>query len=395
MPKDRRSLTGRAWVVLQVLWVSSWVASSMVEAQEPFVEGRPLVGNGLQDGSGATLARIFVQASELLEGAGPIPLELRLSSGVVTAEPLLCNPTLDATCPGRRFGSAGSRGFPSEESAGVWRLKLAAAQYLPGPSGAPGVPSALRGVSLEVAFEAALTLGREPVSGSEVQLRLLVGDESRLRSWGAQPVVDPEDRFYANFTGAGLLTQDTRVGFFPGIITGVLANDTGNTLVIRLEEYSPLPLEDDGIDIAADPAAAEAAGLPKGTFGVIEINYTGLPSVSRVFPGAVTNDVDLHIPSEPRLLPFVRGDCNGDGIVAGNVSDAVALLNFNFASGVEPPCLEACDADGDGRATGQVTDAVYLLLFGFLGGPPPMAPFPDCGSIEEPALGCGDYECRE
>ena len=69
---------------------------------------------------------------------------------------------------------------------------------------------------------------------------------------------------------------------------------------------------------------------------------------------------------------FRRGDCNGDGQVLGQVTDAVFLLNYNFASGTEPPCLAACDADGDGRVTGQLTDAVYLLNFNFLGGPAPV-----------------------
>jgi hypothetical protein len=88
---------------------------------------------------------------------------------------------------------------------------------------------------------------------------------------------------------------------------------------------------------------------------------------------------------------FIRGDCDGDGKVAGRVTDAVFLLSYNFQGGAKPPCLAACDANGDGLATGQVADAVYLLQYSFLGGPPPVAPFPDCGSgaLEtDPALGC-------
>jgi hypothetical protein len=89
--------------------------------------------------------------------------------------------------------------------------------------------------------------------------------------------------------------------------------------------------------------------------------------------------------------PFLRGDCNGDGQVAGQVTDAVYLLNFNFSGGPAPPCRAACDADGDGRFIGQVTDAVYLLGFSFLGGPPPPAPFPSCARSsrsQDIALGC-------
>jgi hypothetical protein len=88
---------------------------------------------------------------------------------------------------------------------------------------------------------------------------------------------------------------------------------------------------------------------------------------------------------------FIRGDCNGDGEFRGQVTDAVFLLNFNFSSGPEPGCMQACDANGDGGVRGEVSDAVYMLNFNFLGGPPPAAPFPGCGPGELPgdeALGC-------
>ena len=90
-------------------------------------------------------------------------------------------------------------------------------------------------------------------------------------------------------------------------------------------------------------------------------------------------------------LPFVRGDCNGDGAVRGSVSDAIFLLQFNFSGSREPPCLAACDANGDGKVVGQVTDAVFVLRFNFLGGPPPEAPFPKCAMSErqeDTGLGC-------
>jgi hypothetical protein len=104
-------------------------------------------------------------------------------------------------------------------------------------------------------------------------------------------------------------------------------------------------------------------------------------------------------PKKPALGPFLRGDCNGDRQVAGSVTDAVFLLNFNFSGGSAPPCLAACDANGDGQVTGQVTDAVYLLQFNFLGGPPPPAPFPECAASrrsEDERLGCAEppASCR-
>ena len=89
--------------------------------------------------------------------------------------------------------------------------------------------------------------------------------------------------------------------------------------------------------------------------------------------------------------PFIRGDCNGDGRVTGQVADAVFLLNFNFGGGAAPPCAAACDVDGNGAFAGAVTDAIVLLQFNFLGGPPPAAPYPECTRSNLPsdvALGC-------
>jgi hypothetical protein len=94
----------------------------------------------------------------------------------------------------------------------------------------------------------------------------------------------------------------------------------------------------------------------------------------------------------PAGVGFLRGDCNGDGQVRGQVTDAVFMLNFNFLGGATPPCFDACDANGDGAFRGTVTDAVYLLQFNFVGGPPPPAPFPACGPGEE-VIGCAEPSC--
>jgi hypothetical protein len=89
--------------------------------------------------------------------------------------------------------------------------------------------------------------------------------------------------------------------------------------------------------------------------------------------------------------PFIRGDCNNDGQVTGQVSDAVFLLQYNFLGGPKPECEVACDVNSDGGYTGQVSDAVYLLQHNFLGGPAPLSPFPKCGTstlATDKALGC-------
>ena len=102
--------------------------------------------------------------------------------------------------------------------------------------------------------------------------------------------------------------------------------------------------------------------------------------------------LDVQVPgSAPR---FIRGDCNGDGRVQGEVTDAIFLLAWAFLGGQKPPCLAACDVDGNGAAA-EVTDAINLLVFNFQGGSAPPAPFPECGpgapggpSCEAPAADC-------
>ncbi len=91
------------------------------------------------------------------------------------------------------------------------------------------------------------------------------------------------------------------------------------------------------------------------------------------------------------LPRFIRGDCDGDGRVTGRVSDALFLLNYNFAGGPTPPCFAACDANGDGIVVGNVVDALYLLNYNFSGGPPPPPPLVHCGPgvlVSDDAIGC-------
>jgi len=133
--------------------------------------------------------------------------------------------------------------------------------------------------------------------------------------------------------------------------------------------------------------------------------YSSWPFVRGAFPAVLESG-----PSNPyaagtfKFEPgetgkrFIRGDCNGDGQVTGQVTDAVFLLNYNFLGGEVPPCSAACDINADGAWTGQVTDAVYILNYNFLGGPAPPAPFPKCGvsTLEsDEALGCATSTADE
>jgi hypothetical protein len=93
-------------------------------------------------------------------------------------------------------------------------------------------------------------------------------------------------------------------------------------------------------------------------------------------------------PESEESRMFVRGDCNGDRVATADVTDAIAILLYQFL-GVSPPCLAACDVDGDGEVRGE-QDALYLLRYNFLGDSPPPAPFPQCGPA---STGDGPLEC--
>lgn len=76
--------------------------------------------------------------------------------------------------------------------------------------------------------------------------------------------------------------------------------------------------------------------------------------------------------------PFLRGDCNQDGVLASGITDAIFYLSYLFLGRLpEPPCMAACDFDG--LPLSPVTDVVYLLNYWFLGRSAPPDPFPECG----------------
>ncbi len=73
---------------------------------------------------------------------------------------------------------------------------------------------------------------------------------------------------------------------------------------------------------------------------------------------------------------FVRGEVNGDGRT--DISDAVTVLIWLFAGGLEPICEKAADVDDNSAV--EVTDAVRILGHLFQGAARPSAPFPQCGT---------------
>lgn len=77
-------------------------------------------------------------------------------------------------------------------------------------------------------------------------------------------------------------------------------------------------------------------------------------------------------------VPFVRGDHNGDNVVA--LADLIGLLQYLFQSGTPPHLLQAADVNGDGGLS--LLDGLYGLMHLFGSGAPPPPPFPNPGCPE-------------
>jgi len=91
-------------------------------------------------------------------------------------------------------------------------------------------------------------------------------------------------------------------------------------------------------------------------------------------------------PGEANQVPFIRGDCNGDGAISATPFDPQwredpdfkALLTLLSTSGAVPPCWDACDINDDGRV--DPADITFMIrnLF-FTENPQLPPPFPDPG----------------
>lgn len=360
------------------------LALGALQAHGSTVSGPLQVGNGIPDGLGATAGLFFFKVSGL-PGGGEVPIALAFTSGSTHAEPVTCSAASPEPCSRRGLGLASVNGFPTSVFPFATGIKLGAATYL-GRSVGLGM-NEFHGYSLEMALEGALYAGDQSVAGAPADLRLFEGNALQLLEWGSGST-EPSQRPFPHRTGSGILLGDEIPLLFPGWLRGRVDSADGSTILVRFHAAEVLPASHPSLPgqvrIEADPMAASAAGLPAGSFGLIEVNHSGLPGRSAVFDGASSNDLEVSVTTRPDTVSFLRGDCNGDLSAQGSVSDAVFLLTFNFAGGKPPPCLAACDADGDGNVTGVVNDAIYLLRFGFISGPAPPVPFPACGTDPDP-----------
>lgn len=142
-------------------------------------------------------------------------------------------------------------------------------------------------------------------------------------------------------------------------------------------------------DVATRDIGTGQTQVALGDNVLVGLAVTGGGAVAR---GAFSEVSGPEFIAEPPGKKFRRGEANGDGAV--DLTDPIAVLNFQFQGGVEPVCKDAADADDSGIL--DLTDAIYSLNYQFLAGPSPPDPGPEvCGLDPTPDEGGGDLGCAQ
>ena len=137
----------------------------------------------------------------------------------------------------------------------------------------------------------------------------------------------------------------------------------------------------DAADANDDGAVTNADAVQILTLGVLP-----LPGPLTCGPDYTADTLDCQAYGSPPI--YIRGDADGDGIIA--INDSQVILDYLFTNG-RLECLAAADADGDG-VIAQI-DAVYINSFLVAAGPPPSAPYPICAYDPTTALTCIQKQC--
>ncbi len=204
---------------------------------------------------------------------------------------------------------------------------------------------------------------------------ILDGDEALLGT-------DPMDALDVPQAGKILYVGAENVGFTVG--EGQAASEPKSFWVthLGLDEVdwsveSDVPWLDASPLSGTSPTEVEVFALPAA---LAKGDYDG--HLVFTAPGAQGSpwmvNVHLHVvdASQVPQPEFRRGDSNDDGGI--DISDPIATLNFLFANGETPPCIDAADANDDGGV--DISDAIFELNHLFTqGSEPPPPPHPGCG----------------
>ena len=216
----------------------------------------------------------------------------------------------------------------------------------------------------------------------------------------------------SNFTGTGgvpvysaargfIRSNASRAGnyvLFEGVtldtltITPWMANDRSNFHGVGMT----------GIQLVSANAEICGNGADDDGDGDVDCEDSDCPACPEICDNGIDDDRDRDIDCDDddcaetaaclvALVPFVRGDSNGDAEV--NISDATFTLQNLFLGGREPDCNNAADANGDGLI--NISDPTFSLNHLFLGGAPMPAPYPECGTdAGDEVLGCESSPAR-
>ena len=185
-----------------------------------FVQGHAVIGNGVPNGIGTSLGRLFVRVRGLdtANGDRAVSLELPLTSSTLRVEPTSCAEASESACadPGR--GIAAVNGYPTTFATNFMHLKLGGAVYLP-------YNLSTGGCSFEIAFEGTINVGSGAPENATCTVLLARSDVDRIRSWGAEST---PDRPFTENTGTGVIVSDTSIHTFPGRLTGIVLKNDGS-----------------------------------------------------------------------------------------------------------------------------------------------------------------------
>jgi len=192
------------------------------------------------------------------------------------------------------------------------------------------------------------------------------------------PALDP-----AVEPGVGLATFAAIFDFLPPFGGQVLPSGLSQSL-LRLEFQTPadptllgttteIVFDDSYLLPSCPPADPNCTSGPALNYVI----YDGL-SITPILENGIVEFLD-----QPG---FRRGNANGDANI--DLGDALFGMNWLFANGPTPTCMDAADANDDSNV--DISDSIYLLNYMFVNGPPPGAPGPDtCGlDPSEDSLDC-------
>jgi hypothetical protein len=124
--------------------------------------------------------------------------------------------------------------------------------------------------------------------------------------------------------------------------------------------------------------------IPYSTLWAATFAVIGLMQITACVGEGTEVPLDVAVstvtPNDDPPRTFLRGDANGDGIVA--LADSHYLVNWLHQNGPRSECEDAADANDDGVV--DQSDIIYLLNYFYFGGEAPPAPFPAPGVDSSP-----------